>query len=73
MACVLHRYVREGWINREQAMNVRHSFLESLHDGTLTLIPFSEGILRAVNALIPELPDGVFLRAGDAIHLVTAV
>jgi predicted nucleic acid-binding protein len=47
-------------------------FLESVHEGTWTLIPVSEGVLRAVNALIPELPDGVFLRAGDAIHLVTA-
>jgi predicted nucleic acid-binding protein len=72
MACVLHRYVREGWINREQALSVRHTFLESVDEGTWTLIPVSEGILRAVNALIPELPGGVFLRAGDAIHLVTA-
>lgn len=72
IACVLHRYVRAGWINREQAMSVRRSFLESVHEGTWTLIPVSEGVLRAVNALIPELPDGVFLRAGDAIHLVTA-
>jgi hypothetical protein len=51
---------------------VRHSFLESVDEGTWTLIPVSEGILRAVNASIPELPDEVFLRAGDAIHLVTA-
>jgi hypothetical protein len=72
MACVLHRYVREGWINREQAMSVRHSFLESVHQGTWTLIPVSEGILRVAIALIPELPDGVLLRAGDAIHLVTS-
>lgn len=72
MACLLHRHVREGWINREQATSVRRAFLESVHEGTWTLIPISEGILRAVQAIIPELPDGIFLRAGDAIHQVTA-
>jgi len=64
--------VREGLLNREQAMSVRRSFLESVHEGTWNLIPVSEGILRTVSAMIPELPDGVFLRSGDAIHLVTA-
>lgn len=52
---------------------MRRSFLDSVHEGTWTLISVSEEILRAVNDLILDLPDDAFLRAGDAIHLVTAL
>ena len=36
------------------------------------MVPLMEEILRRVDAAVDTLPAQVFLRAGDAIHLVSA-
>jgi predicted nucleic acid-binding protein len=36
------------------------------------LLPVSDGVLRNVEAAVRNLPAHVYLRAGDAIHLVSA-
>jgi hypothetical protein len=37
------------------------------------LLPITDHILNRIESLIRALPHEVFLRAGDAIHIVSAV
>jgi len=72
LACVLHRHVREGAIRKEQAVEVRRLFLDHVHNQVWTLFPVSNGLLHAAESLVADLPPTAHLRAGDAVHLVTA-
>ena len=47
-------------------------FSADVQDGLFTLLPLSESLLRKVQLAMQELPPDVFLRAGDAVHLVSA-
>ena len=72
MACIFHRHVREKGLTRSQALALRSAFMEDVEDGVWLLHPVSEAILRKVEAAVRNLPASVYLRAGDAIHLVSA-
>ncbi len=37
------------------------------------LLPVTDRVLRQVEVLVRTLPRSMFLRAGDAIHIVSAV
>lgn len=73
VTCVFHRHVREGVLSATQAHELLRIFLEHIDAGVWTLIPVTERLLRRVSLLVSSLPAGIFLRAGDAIHLTTAV
>ena len=73
MACVLHRHLRERALTVQLVQAVREQFLEDLRDEVWTLIPVTDRILRKVDFHVRELPHNVFLRAGDAIHVVSAL
>lgn len=73
LSCVFHRQVREGRLGEDQAGEWRAHFLEDLNNGVWVLLPVTERILFRVDALVSAVPNGVFLRSGDAIHLVTAL
>lgn len=47
-------------------------FLEDVDAGFWVLIPVSEAILRRVSLVVGPAPANLFVRAGDALHLVTA-
>jgi predicted nucleic acid-binding protein len=72
LACTLHRGVREKVITRVHAAYMRQAFSGDSSRGVVRLIPVSEDILRAVEATVARMPDTVFLRASDAIHLASA-
>jgi predicted nucleic acid-binding protein len=72
LACVFQRHIREGSITREQAARLRALFLEDVRNGVWVLFPVSDRLLFRIESLIAALPPGVYLRAGDAIHLVSA-
>lgn len=72
LACVFHRHVREGSIRQDQAAELRHLFLRDLQNGVWMLLPVSETLLYRVEAAVESLPRHAYLRAGDAVHLVTA-
>ena len=72
VSCALHRAVREKSITKNEASHVRRTFFEDVSLGILRLIPVSEGILRTVEAVVAKLPQTIFLRAGDAVHLASA-
>lgn len=72
LACAFHRRVRERALTREQGSQLRRVFLEHVSGGLWNLLPVTEAVLRGVDASVERLPRDVFLRAGDAIHLVSA-
>jgi predicted nucleic acid-binding protein len=73
VACVFHRHVREGTLKGKAATKVRDAFLDDIGNDTWVLVPVTSLILRRVEILTRTLPSSTFLRAGDAIHIVSAV
>ena len=73
LACVFHRRLREGALREHAATKLRDAFLEDVLDEVWLLLPVTEHLLREVEVLTRTLPSEVFLRAGDAIHIVSAV
>lgn len=68
----LHRTLREGRLTRKELEAV----LDQLGaDEALRMwhwLPLSAAVMTAVVALFRQLPPGVFLRTGDAVHLMSA-
>lgn len=73
LACAFHRNLREGTLNTSSLKTARDQFQEDLQNDIWTLIPVTSNILWQVDLLVRRLPDNIFLRAGDAIHIVSAV
>ena len=69
----MHRNLREGTLSPEKARTVREQFLEDLANESWILLPVTEHILHQVETLTRKLPRQTFVRAGDAIHIVTAL
>jgi len=73
LACIFLRHVREGALTRKQARELHELFVDDIQTGAWTLLPVSTNTLDALEAKVKRLRRrDVFLRAGDAIHLVTA-
>lgn len=72
MACVFQRQIREFKMPKSEAARARDFFLADLQDGVWSVLPISERFLFRVELLISTLPPSLYLRAGDAIHLVAA-
>jgi predicted nucleic acid-binding protein len=73
LMCVLHRHVREGGLTARQARALHDLFREDVADGVWHLVPVSAEVLTRVEQRVRRLRGTVFVRAGDAIHLETAV
>jgi predicted nucleic acid-binding protein len=73
LACAFHRHLREGTLTPAAERTTRDQFLEDVRKETWILVPVTERVLRQVELLTRTLPRGAFLRAGDAIHIVSAV
>ena len=52
---------------------MRDAFLKDIENDAWVLVPVTNLILRRVEILTRTLPSSTFLRAGDAIHIVSAV
>lgn len=72
LACVFQRRIREGFLSQEQSVELRDVFLKHVRDQVWTLFPVSDRLLFRVAEITASLPRAVHLRAGDAVHLVTA-
>jgi len=70
--CVLHRAVREKSISGATARNAASVFSLDVKDGLWRLLPVPEGLLWRTGSSALSAPDNFFLRAADAIHLMTA-
>ena len=73
LACALHRKVREGSLAAKDARKLSDFFLEDVSSEIWSLVPVSDANLRQVDLLIRQLPKSSPLRAGDAIHIVSAM
>ncbi|MBZ5624506.1 MAG: type II toxin-antitoxin system VapC family toxin [Acidobacteriia bacterium] len=73
VTCALHRHLREGTLGTSQYRDLVAAFLEDIALGNWTFIPVTERLLRKMVTLLGTLPRTTFLRAGDALHLTTAL
>ena len=73
VTCVFHRHLREGTLKPKTAVQVRDAFSEDIENEIWALVPVTNLILRRVETLTRTLPKNTSLRAGDAIHIVSAI
>ena len=69
---MIHRNVREGILNTSEAKAIRIQFFDDVESGVWSLLPVPQMFLHRVGAFTASLDASVFLRAGDAVHLVAA-
>lgn len=72
VTCAVHRRYREGQLSRKQAQDLTAAFRSQVELGTWTLVPLSESLLWEVHEALRTLKNTVFIRSGDATHLVSA-
>ena len=73
VTCVFHRHIREASLTLAQGHELIDLFRSHVEAGYWNLIPVTDSLVRRTATLIRGLPPKVPLRAGDAIHLVTAL
>jgi len=72
VACTLHRQVREEVLTGREAAEIRKVFRDQVAAGVWVLTPVTRELLEEVDAAVRTLSTETFLRAGDALHLVSA-
>jgi predicted nucleic acid-binding protein len=73
VTCAFHRHFREGTLDAAQFQRAVQAFREHVEIGFWTLIPVTEAVIARMTARVAALPASVFLRAGDAVQLASAV
>lgn len=73
VTCVFHRHIREGSLTVAQGYELIDLFRSHVEAGLWNLVSVTDALLRRTATLIRALPPDVPLRAGDAIHLATAL
>ena len=68
----LHRKMRENTLAEDQLKVVLHQFRADEEKRLWTWLPLTAAIMTDVAGTFTSLPSDVFLRTGDAIHLLTA-
>ena len=72
LSCVFHRHAREGRLTPIQAPALTLRFLAHVDAGFWKLVPVTDALLRRVSLVVSAAPRSLFLRAADALHLITA-
>jgi len=72
VACVFHRHMREGSLSPAQSRELARAFLKHTESGLWTMIPVTDVLLKRMSVRVNASAAGVYLRAGDAVHLITA-
>jgi predicted nucleic acid-binding protein len=72
VTCAIHRRYRAKQLTRKQVLDATAAFRSHVELGTWTLIPLSDSLLWDVHETLRTLGSKVFIRAGDATHLVSA-
>ena len=68
----LHRKLREGELSEAQLEVVFRQFSVDEATRLWEWIPLTTGIMNAITRTFTSLPKNVFLRTGDAVHLLSA-
>jgi predicted nucleic acid-binding protein len=72
VSTALHRKLREGVFGEAAFREVIAQFQGDCAKGLWTWIPVTSRVLAATVAVIRNVPQSMFLRAADAIHLACA-
>src|SRR4051794_16718023 len=72
IAGAFHRHLREGRFNASTFTSLQEQFGLDLKAGLWLLRPLTESLLDEVRTLFSTLDRSVYLRALDALHIVTA-
>jgi len=72
LLAALHRKYREGSLTTKAYRVVLQQFAAETRANAFTWFPLSQTILDQVRRNFDALPAEIFLRASDAIHLVSA-
>ena len=70
---VFHRQLRERKWTRDNFMTAVRQFTNDDLGGFWTWLPLDATIIDAAAKIYTTLPDTVFLRSADCLHLVTAM
>jgi predicted nucleic acid-binding protein len=70
---VFHRQLREKRWTRDQFQVALRQFANDDIGGFWTWLPLDTAIIEASSKTYATLPDSVFLRAADSLHLFTAL
>ena len=73
VTCLFRRLVRDGFLSPPQGLEATELFMDHIDGGLWNLVPISGTLLRTTLLLLRGLPPNVPLRAGDAIHLASAL
>lgn len=73
VTCVFHRHVREGSLTPAQGRELTDVFRRHVESDLWNLLPVSDALLRRTATLVRGVPASVALRAGDAIHVASAM
>ena len=73
LAAVFHRQLREHKWSRDEFAAVVRQFSTDEAVGYWTWVPLDSGIVEHVVRTFTTLPEDVFLRTADCLHLVTAL
>lgn len=73
VTCAFRRHVREGSLTAAQGRELIDVFKSHVEGDLWNMVPVTNALLQRTVALVGGLPSPVPLRAGDAIHLVTAL
>lgn len=73
LACVFHRQLRDAAAPPDSIAALRKQFRTDVRDQIWSLIPTTDRLLQQVDAVVRMLPPACLIRAGDAIHLATAM
>ncbi|MCX6597982.1 MAG: type II toxin-antitoxin system VapC family toxin [Acidobacteria bacterium] len=72
MATVFHRHLREGRAGPGAIAQALRAFRTDAADGAWVFEPVSDQIIESATGTILGMPEGLLIRASDAIHLATA-
>lgn len=70
---VFHRQLRQKAWGRDQFMTAVRQFTYDDIAGFWTWLPLGSAVIEAAAQVYATLPESVFLRSADCLHLVTAL
>jgi hypothetical protein len=70
---VFHRQLREKTWDRDRFMTAVRQFSRDDIGGFWTWLPLDSAVIEAAAQVYTTLPDSVYLRSADCLHLVTAL
>ncbi len=73
VTCAFHRHIREGSLTAAQGQELIDLFRHHVESDLWNLVRVTDGLLKRAVALIRGLPQTIPLRAGNAIHVATAI